>query len=1079
MYRTGLATTLFLFIAAALTAQHIDRAASPANLRLAHCFAPYSGNEVRSTTRLPDTVRLLAVMVEFKEDDDGRTSGTGKFGTIYEYDYGTEILDPMPHDRSYFQQHLLFLENYVRKASARRTILIGEVLDGIVTVPGSIVDYSFRRNESEKPVAELAVDAWQGAVAQFPTVNFSAYDMFVVFHAGRGRDIDLVSIQGFDPTPFDIPSLSFTLEGFRRLLGSDFSGIAAGSDFHITNCAVLPTTNNREISMIDGSRALLELTINGLLAASFGTYAGLPDLFNTNTGKTGIGRFGLMDGESIFAYGGICPPEPSAWEKQQLGWTVPRDASPGKHSFFLTASDTLSTPDVLRVLISDKEYWLIENRQRDIGGNGQMVSFVSGGQIQHLRFPKDTTGFDNGNVSALKGVVIDVEDIDWSLPGGRVIVGDNEARINGGLLIWHIDETLIEARQNSNTVNSVFPRGVDLEQAGGPQDIGIDLQTIFGPVTGSGSPLDYWTNENPSPVYANRFGMYTTPNTRANNGAFTHVTIDAFSPSGPIMSFDVALGDNTVAPAQGFPLELQWGQSAELHARFIQTADLDGDGSNEILVVADSEEGASLHIVRSDGTPLFATNTGTLVAVLPGISSVSGPPAIGDINGDGVKDIVVSGRGSTGDIVVVLESIDRSGDGLIARIHEFEFPTRDGVRTLRSRIPQLIHGALLLHVSTAEGDSLLVVREVVERHSAPRIPAASGDNPVCFVQLDGSELFYAHSRLEGYFMTIAGGKPTVNAHELYMYEVAAELAHLPAMSADVTGDGEREIVRVFHPSSDSTQAPRLSVMSYASGAAASEVQLHNRVPTSTVRHMSSADIDGDGRSDIVLSGADGRVVVLNSVLASVDHYPAPYDGGVSMSVRDGRGDRLFISGSDRLWQVGTKARQAEGFPIPLPIDASTALIRTRSGLLGVAAVTSAAQVFLFEVNEQIDVSALLWRSLYCDERNSLQVPLPISVPSDAVSEFFPKDRCYNWPNPVYDGITRIRFFVSEDSDVTVKIYDLAGDAVDELRTRAVGGVDNEIIWNVGGIQSDVYLARVEASAPGRKGEKIIKIAIVK
>ena len=136
----------------------------------------------------------------------------------------------------------------------------------------------------------------------------------------------------------------------------------------ITNCAVLPTTDIREIPYIDGSRGLLEITINGLLAASFGTYAGLPDLFDTETGLTGIGRFGLMDGEGIFAYGGICPPEPSAWEKQQLGWTVAREAWAGKRNYLLTASDTLSTRDVLRVPITNREYWLLENRLRDLGG---------------------------------------------------------------------------------------------------------------------------------------------------------------------------------------------------------------------------------------------------------------------------------------------------------------------------------------------------------------------------------------------------------------------------------------------------------------------------------------------------------------------------------------------------------------------------------------------------------------------------------------------------------------------------------------------------------------------------------------
>ena len=80
---------------------------------------------------------------------------------------------------------------------------------------------------------------------------------------------------------------------------------------------------------------------------------------------------------------------------------------------------------------------------------------------------------------------------------------------------------------------------------------------------------------------------------------------------------------------------------------------------------------------------------------------------------------------------------------------------------------------------------------------------------------------------------------------------------------------------------------------------------------------------------------------------------------------------------------------------------------------------------------------------------------------------------------MYDGVTYIRFFVAEDADVTVKIYDLGGDKVDELHARALGGIDNEIAWDVSGIQSDIYLAKVEATANGKKGEKIIKIAVVR
>jgi hypothetical protein len=104
----------------------------------------------------------------------------------------------------------------------------------------------------------------------------------------------------------------------------------------------------------------------------------------------------------------------------------------------------------------------------------------------------------------------------------------------------------------------------------------------------------------------------------------------------------------------------------------------------------------------------------------------------------------------------------------------------------------------------------------------------------------------------------------------------------------------------------------------------------------------------------------------------------------------------------------------------------------------------------------------------------------MSSGTNAVDEFFPKSKAYNWPNPVYGGETNIRFYVSQDSDVFIKIFDLAGDLVAELKDRAVGGFDNEIVWDVNNIQSGVYFAHLNViSSSGGEDYKIIKIAVIK
>ncbi len=103
--------------------------------------------------------------------------------------------------------------------------------------------------------------------------------------------------------------------------------------------------------------------------------------------------------------------------------------------------------------------------------------------------------------------------------------------------------------------------------------------------------------------------------------------------------------------------------------------------------------------------------------------------------------------------------------------------------------------------------------------------------------------------------------------------------------------------------------------------------------------------------------------------------------------------------------------------------------------------------------------------------------LPAGVPLS--SEFFPASRAYNWPNPVYDGKTFIRYYVKENATVRVKIYDLAGDLAADLSGTGQGGVDNEIAWDVSGVQSGIYFARIEASGTSGSGGATVKIAVVK
>jgi hypothetical protein len=57
--------------------------------------------------------------------------------------------------------------------------------------------------------------------------------------------------------------------------------------------------------------------------------------------------------------------------------------------------------------------------------------------------------------------------------------------------------------------------------------------------------------------------------------------------------------------------------------------------------------------------------------------------------------------------------------------------------------------------------------------------------------------------------------------------------------------------------------------------------------------------------------------------------------------------------------------------------------------------------------------------------------------------------------------------------------DLSGELVTELPGTKFPNLDNEVVWNVGTVQSGVYYGVVEAEIDGTKESRIIKIAIVK
>jgi hypothetical protein len=955
-----------------------------------------------------DTLKVLAVMVEFQADKDASTFGTGKFGSIYSKEYSDTILDPLPHDRNYFIQHLTFARNYYQRVSKGKLNIAFEVLPEKITVSKTMRNYTPPNNSSDlSNMGKFAEEVWHKTDSVYSDVDFSQYDIFAIFHAGVGRDVALSSSYGTDK---DLPSIYLSDESLTKIFGNNFKGFPVNNgSFNIKNTMVLPSTESREIETLTGIY-LQELSINGLIVASIASHIGLPDLFDTKTGKSAIGRFGLMDGQAIFTYGGAFPPEPSPWEKIYLGWETPVVYTPSANENIVhiaanlasAASDTV----ILKIPVNENEYFLVENRSRDVNKDGSIIYQYSGGGVIQSSFPKDTTGYYSYNVEALKGVIVDVDEYDWALPGN-------------GILIWHIDENIINEKLKDNAINTdKTARGVDVEEADGVQDIGEEFQTVFGEtVVGEGTEQDFWYVGNKARLYSKKFTDNSLPNSRSSSGAHSLVNISGFSAIGNKMSFKLAYRDSIVQLSSVHKLALTANASYILSIRgadslrfyivsggslYRENTVKIADSFSEFNPVLDqSAEGHLLVGAFENSINAISFTNGTYNASgINAPSLITAAPVIQNING--VKYLLVG-----------------CGNG---KIYKYSYGT-----------PQSVSLVLTDSLSYFTGQSVKQIAVSGEYISA--ISANSfADNQSANLSSQSKYGFLALTKNR------AGSFVNVILDTANIFTVIENGA----------------IKHSFHIQSGKV------IGSFALG-----------------------DIKRDGSNYIVFNnGAKIEAVNLSGVNADNFPFSDPLNKGfagtpVIADVEGGKSAEIITAAVDgRIFAIdGASGKVLNSFPVMIGSElSSTPIFFVSDGTAHLLASSKGNTVADWRIS--LSQGTFYWSGPLSGASNASFVE---AAGAESLSNsFFPKERAYNWPNPVFEGETYIRYFVSEDSDINIKIFDLAGDFVAELNDHASGGFDNETPWNIGNIQSGVYIARIEAkSSSGQTENASIKIAVIK
>jgi M6 family metalloprotease-like protein len=878
-----------------------------------------------------DTVKILALMIEFQEDADLNTTGNGLFGIASNGDSATlddkqelewyaqdsvYYYDNLPHGRSYFSNHFQFLQNYYATASGDNLHIDWEIYPksfnhkgvGAYKLPLKMAIYSpaqKRTGETEDDFllrrtrklmqyvkdALITADASDDSPFLGLTMDSSGtlYDStgietaIMLIHAGASYLTD-GGTTGNANTPSDMIH-AFINEPLFTYLEKDstvfkgavdtiqgITGVSVratdSSDIVISNCMLIPETSNQDS---------LNYGINGILVNQFARYLGIPDLYTTSSGISAIGSFGIMDFAGYSAGQGFIPPHPSAWTRHYMGWETPVVAE-FDSLISLEAVGLSTNPSMALVPINGHEYYLIEHRQRNLTGDKSLFLY-------------DTTD-DKEHISGGFQVNLKRASLKKSTDESRVILTARSQDIGiggSGFLVWHIDEDIIHNRLQFNMLNadSTF-RGVALEEADGITDLGITYSNALG-----GDVYDYGSGEDIFPhltTYKNGaqsdytyfMNDTTSPNTDANDGGHSY------------LHFSFEKGD-----AQ--PLEEYLFQRDEEGTKL---------GSYRVLNYVDST--LSFRVSRNDNA-----NTVTIPGTWPQSSSPYPlfEPLLVDINSDTIQELLLI------DSAGYLFAFADSGALLYPQTattakgapfsYTFKLPSQP------VSYPSALEGAVVLPMADS---SIFMIKQLSEfMTDTTSIPLTSQPSTYCSI-----------IKSEWVVGTVAG--------ELLFGNDTGVTKTIPLTSND-------PITAISRPTASVTlsvsQSGSISVLSNE-GALLKQAQLTSNITGAEIFppfSLATSDLDGDGLLDVVVTDAKQGLWIYTldttsgtlAALSGFQRYPNDWAGvyhlntgrreiptnGAAPSLADIDGDGatdILLAGTNGVYAFNHRGVLLDGWP---------------------------------------------------------------------------------------------------------------------------------------------------------------------
>lgn len=1013
------------------------------------------------------TLRVLGIRVEFKFEDTEDTAyvtGRGRFDlrdTTVFFDSAGHNFDSSPHNRRYFETHLRALDQYWNVVSNGKVSLDRVVYpvaeDSAYRVPNTTAYYGRERDGDSGLVwglRQFIEDAATAASAD-PAIRFADYDAVIFFHAGASRQFDVLN-----NTPYDLFSVFISR--------SDPVILRGGADT-LGEAILIPETASQ-----DGRIAVL----NGVVAHEFGHQLGLVDLYSTFNFATQVGNFSLMDNNAndvgvetvvdsqpriLF---GAVPVFPDAWSRAYLGFVEPITVTDTFPATIWAAEEEELIPfnrQVWRVPISSTEYYLLENRQFDLDGD---------------------------TVSALKLDSVTSVILGPADPVSRQLTREYDFLLPGsGMLIWHVDEEVasldyatgdeIENNFLANTLQWDHDRRfLRIVEADGYNRLGSTGFYFFY----TGGPTTYWragTNTTFTPT--------TVPPSLSYTGGNSGVSIKNISISGLQMTcrieregrlegFPVYVGVDTGNRAAPIITDVLEAQSGDFRTP--------GDGYPEVFVgykhyiLGFDFEGKPLtnhpvvDTLRSFDTTEVIRTFYPVAMGKPGETWISAP-LVQNINGQTGSLAAVSTEGTVG----LWYMADLDLDGLFDPIIDTTIHTRDipsGPPVIWDRNGSSVTKDLFVPCSDSGFDLFsLLDGSRTEFHYAGVIGNAAGDRGDRTFSIDTiSGIWSAGLMLSGITRRVIG----------------PEQPFAPAVG-DLDHDGFRDAVLLER---DGTLHAFSNFIQPESN---SGPQHFDNFPLDVGFAPSAdpilADIDGDGRLEIIITGG-GQVVAYAHNGALVNDFPVTIgrrnnpDSTVpaALAVDFGTDLLTILTGGESRATLGYRqGREVQDVNYALggALAATPAVVmNTVDDLPVIYARATDGYLYAFRAPAPPDpASTAVWTMQGRDARNTRSIPDADLNPVDSGDIFFAAERAYVYPNPAKDEAV-VRYWLGDDANVSIKIYDVAGNLVTEAAGPGTGGVYNEWTWSCADVASGVYYARVEVTAlEGGQSEKIFcKLAVV-